>query len=195
MKLALFDFDGTITTHDSFREFILFIFGKKALLLGALKLSPWLLGYIARLIPNHAAKRKVVDHFFKGMSKDDFEKFAKEFVRNRLNKMIRPDAMKKILWHLQNGDRIIVVSASFQDYLKHWCDQHKIEIIGTKLEWKDGVLTGNFDTNCWGQEKVRRIKEHLNIEDYDEIFAYGDSRGDKEMLEMADHKGFRIFTG
>ena len=52
MKLALFDFDGTITTHDSYREFLLFSFGKMRFITGILRVSPWLLAYLLRLVSN-----------------------------------------------------------------------------------------------------------------------------------------------
>lgn len=194
MKLALFDFDGTITTHDSFREFLLFIFGTKRFLLGLIALSPWLLGYVLKIIANDKAKKRVVDWFLRDMGRDEFDKLVKDFVQKKLNRMVRQSAMKKILWHLQQDHKIIVVSASFEDYLKVWCDQHQLEIIGTKLEWEDGKLTGKFATNnCYGPEKVKRIKTYLNLEEFEEIYAYGDSRGDREMLEIAQHKGYRVF--
>ena len=113
MKLALFDFDGTITTHDSYREFLLFSFGKMRFITGILRVSPWLLAYLLRLVSNQTAKEKVTEVFFAGMSRADFDKHASAFVKQKLNSMIRPAAMKKILWHMQQKHRIIVVSASF----------------------------------------------------------------------------------
>jgi len=194
MKLALFDFDGTITTHDSYREFLLFSFGKMRFITGILRVSPWLLAYLLRLVSNQTAKEKVTEVFFAGMSRADFDKHASAFVKQKLNSMIRPAAMKKILWHMQQKHRIIVVSASFSDFLKFWCEQHQPELISTNLEENGGVLTGRFATpNCYGPEKVKRLKEHLQLDQYETIYAYGDSRGDREMLEIAHEKGFRVF--
>ncbi len=194
MKLALFDFDGTITTHDSYREFLLFSFGKMRFITGILRVSPWLLAYLLRLVSNQTAKEKVTEVFFAGMSRADFDKHASAFVKQKLNSMIRPAAMKKILWHMQQKHRIIVVSASFSDFLKFWCEQHQLELISTNLEENGGVLTGRFATpNCYGPEKVKRLKEHLQLDQYETIYAYGDSRGDREMLEIAHEKGFRVF--
>jgi phosphoserine phosphatase len=62
------------------------------------------------------------------------------------------------------------------------------------LEFVEGKFSGRFATpNCNGQEKVNRIKEYLNPEDYNPIFAYGNSSGDKPMLDMADHGFYRHF--
>ncbi|MBU1109458.1 MAG: HAD-IB family hydrolase [Candidatus Riflebacteria bacterium] len=194
MTLALFDFDGTVTTHDSFRDFLIFVTGYRIFLWRMLWLAPWMLAFVLRLISNQTAKQKVVLAFFRGMSRREFERFAQDFVLKKLNQIVRPAALAKIKWHLQQQHRVILVSASFADYLKFWCKQHQIELIATQLEDSDGVLTGRFATaNCWGPEKVRRIRELVTLEKYDKIYAYGDSRGDREMLEVATEAGYRVF--
>jgi phosphoserine phosphatase len=68
-------------------------------------------------------------------------------------------------------------------------------VLGTKLEVRDGKLTGRFITpNCYGQEKVNRLKQVLNEprQAYS-IKAFGDSRGDKELLEYADQGHYKPF--
>ena len=194
MNLALFDFDGTITTGDSYFHFIKYCFGSGRFLLNGLVCSPWLLGFKLGLIPNYRAKQRVTTQYFKGMSKEQFNSLAENYVKEKLNGMLRSEAMKKLLWHYHQGDRIIVVSATFEDYLKIWCKQHELEVIATRLEWENNKITGNFDTlNCYGPEKVNRIKQVVNLSDYEQIYAYGDSRGDKEMLEIADKKFYKQF--
>ena len=42
-------------------------------------------------------------------------------------------------------------------------------------------------------EKGNRVKEAYNLDDYDRIYAYGDSRGDKELLELADKSFYKPF--
>ena len=50
------------------------------------------------------------------------------------------------------------------------------------------MLTGEFKgKNCNGEEKVKRIKAHLMLSEYDEILAFGDSSGDEAMLSLATH--------
>lgn len=194
MKLALFDFDGTITTHDSYRELLLFFFGKGRFAVLMLRALPWLLAYVCGLIDNQTAKQRVTKICFAEMPRRQFEEKARAFVSARLNRMVRPAALEKIRWHQQQGHRVIVVSASFTDYLKYWCEQYGIEVISTRLEVSGETLTGNFATpNCYGPEKVRRISELLNITEYETIYAYGDSRGDREMLSIAHEKGYRVF--
>ena len=66
MKLALFDFDGTIYKADSFIDFIRFVKGDFKTLFGIIILAPMLIMYKLKFISNHAAKIKVFTYFFKG---------------------------------------------------------------------------------------------------------------------------------
>jgi HAD superfamily hydrolase (TIGR01490 family) len=194
MKVAFFDFDGTITTHDSFRDFLLFAVGTPAFLWGMIVLSPWLVGYVLKIIPNWKAKQRVVKWFFEGKTEEELDRIAKKFVTQKLNSIVKPSAMKKMLWHIQQEHKVMVVSASFELYLKHWCKQHDLELCGSKLEIIDGKITGKIlGKNCWGPEKVERIKKIIDLEKVEYVYAYGDSRGDREMLEMANEAGYRNF--
>ena len=57
-------------------------------------------------------------------------------------------------------------------------------------EVSDGRCDGD---NCHGQEKVRRIKEAYPLDQYREIYAYGDTGGDRPMLGLATHSFYKPF--
>jgi phosphoserine phosphatase len=60
------------------------------------------------------------------------------------------------------------------------------------LEVQKDVLTGKIDgRNCYGRQKEARIREAINLADYSIVVAYGDTRGDKEMLAMASEAHYR----
>lgn len=195
MNLVLSDFDGTITTHDSLRDFLLFAVGYKRFIAKMLPVIPWLIGYLLRIADNQKVKQKVTKQFFAGMPYDLFNEKAKTFALNILDKSVRPNIIKSLRKHKNEGCRVIVVSASFTDYLKYWCEREGFEIVSTQLEIKDNIVTGEFATpNCWGPEKIRRLSFLLPINDlhskYEKIIVYGDSpnSGDKELLNLADEK-------
>ena len=98
------------------------------------------------------------------------------------------------MWHKQQGHKVVVVSASIESWLKPWCEKHNLDIIATKIEIKDGTVTGKFLTkNCHAKEKYDRVKEAYNIGDYAYIYAYGDTCGDRELLELADESFYKPF--
>ena len=193
-KIALFDFDGTITTDDSLLKFIRFVVGDRRFLLGLVVLSPMLVLYKLKLIPNYKAKQYMLSWFFKGMSKDDFLKVANEYSLVHIDKILRPKAIEKINWHKNQGHKVVVVSASIECWLRPWCEKNGLELIATKLEIKDDIVTGKLlSKNCYGVEKVNRIKEIYNLKDFEYIYSYGDSSGDKQMLELAHEKFYKPF--
>ncbi|MGH9000745.1 MAG: haloacid dehalogenase-like hydrolase, partial [Acidimicrobiia bacterium] len=57
-----------------------------------------------------------------------------------------------------------------------------------------GRLTGALlGANCRGAEKVARLREWLGGEELEvDLWAYGDSRGDAELLALAGANGTRV---
>jgi len=194
--LALFDFDGTITRGDSFGLFLKRSVSKLQLLKGFFVLLPNLVAFKTSLISNERAKQKVVKHFFRNYDYSNLCTLGEKVALNNLKFIVKDSALKQIEKHKQQGDRIVVVSASLEIWLKPWCDSMGLELIATKLETVDGRITGKFLTpNCYGPEKVRRVKELIpNYDQYSPISAYGDSRGDRELLAMADLPHYRSFS-
>ena len=194
IDLALFDFDGTITKDDSLLKFIRFVVGDVRFVFGLVVLSPILVAYKLKLIPNYKAKQKMLSWFFKGMSKEAFFKVANEYSLVHIDKILRPKAMEKISWHKAQGHKVVIVSASIDCWLRPWCEKNGLELIATKLEIKDDIVTGKLlSKNCYGVEKVNRIKEIYNLKDFEYIYSYGDSSGDKQMLELAHEKFYKPF--
>ena len=67
------------------------------------------------------------------------------------------------------------------------------DLICTQLETdENGLITGKIKgNNCWGVEKINRLENLLGTKDQYELYAYGDSRGDLELLDNADHAFYR----
>jgi phosphatidylglycerophosphatase C len=188
-RLVLFDFDGTITTKDTFIEFIKFYHGPTKFAVGFALLSPALVAFKLKLLANWKAKEKVLSWFFKDASFQTFTTKCEAFTTDVLPKLIRPKALEAIR-EMEKNYEIVVVSASAENWVSPWCRANNLNLLATTLEVVDGKLTGKIKgKNCFGIEKVNRIKEKYDLVSYTEILAYGDSSGDKEMFELA-HKHF-----
>ncbi|MCB0737526.1 MAG: HAD-IB family hydrolase [Bacteroidetes bacterium] len=183
--IAFFDFDGTLITADSFWKFLQFTQSTPRLVFGAIVLSPILVLFKLKLLGNSVAKKAVMKHFFKGMPKEDFNAKCVNFSESEIKKWLNAEMLQKLKRHQELGHNVCLVSASLEDYLQPWCSQLNISCLATKMTFKDGHFEGNYaKPNCWGPEKERRIKQAFNLEEYDAIYAYGDSRGDREMLAL-----------
>jgi len=193
-RLVLFDFDGTITTKDTLFEFIKYYVGKPRFILGLAYCLPVLVLYKARIIVNWRAKEFVLRYFLGNENIEDINSKGKSFCHEVIPKIIKPNAIKRLKEHYEQGHEIYVVSASASNWIRFWCKKYQIGCIATELEVKNNRITGKIKgKNCHGPEKVNRIKAELNIDNYSSIFAYGDSRGDFEMLKLANNKYYREF--
>lgn len=193
MDLALIDFDGTITTKGVYPDFLRFAVPWSRKLMAGILLSPLIAGYKCGLISDPAIRHVLSRASFQGDDPARVRALGERFVRDVLPGVIRPIALERIAWHKDRGDRVMVVSASLDVYLIPWCRALDLDLICTELEIASGGrLTGRYvHGDCFGPEKVRRIRERLRLDDYGVIYAYGDTEDDRAMLDMADRKYFR----
>lgn len=192
--IAFFDFDGTITTKDTFLEFIKFCKGGLRFYFGFLWNSPYLIAYKIKLISNQTAKEKVLQFFFKKMPVEEFEKKCQLFSKQALPHLIRPKALDEIRKLKSQHYSIVIVSASPENWIQQWANMMEVELLATRLEIREGLVTGKLlGKNCHGNEKVRRIMEKYTTAEFDEIYVYGDSGGDKPMLKLATHPFYKPF--
>ena len=184
MKVYAIDFDGTLTTRDTFLAFIRFACGTPRFLLGLLLYAPLLVLMKLRLYDNGKAKQRVFAHFFKGMAIDAFDTLCQDFAHSHRH-LLRLEVVRLLEQALSEGSEVLVVSASIDNWVQPFFP--KVKVLGTQIEVIDGCLTGRFlSPNCYGQEKVRRILALYPDRSEYHLIAFGDSRGDREMLAFAD---------
>jgi phosphatidylglycerophosphatase C len=193
-KLVLFDFDGTITTKDSFIEFLIFYKGIFRFVIGMIIMFPVLIAYAFKLIPNWKAKQVVLRHFIGNQNLNSFNSVCDSFSKKVLPKLIRPGALEAIRKYQLENCTVAVVTASAENWVAPWCQQNNILCIATQLEVINGAVSGNLcGRNCYGPEKVNRIRKQFLLTEFDEIIAYGDSSGDKEMFSIAHQQYYKPF--
>ena len=194
--VAAFDFDGTLTTGDSLLPFLLFSSGKVK---GWGKLFfalPAMIGFVLKLNSRQKAKESILTSFFGGMQIASLRKKGAEFAGGELNKMVIPSHMQRLKWHQEQGHRCVLISASVDLYLSPWAKQAGFDDLICSRPQVDekGEFTGKLEgLNCWGPEKTRRLELLLGPKEGYELYAYGDSRGDQELLALADHPFYRTF--
>lgn len=192
--LVLFDFDGTLTAEDSFMAFIRGTNPALKFISGFLILSPVLILYKLGILPNWKAKQIVIRFFYRGMEAEKFFTLCRNFSKKKIPGLLRENAMQKLNEHMRNGHEVVVVTASLEPYMEAWCKISGLGLIATRLEIADGKITGKYNgKNCHGKEKAERIRQKYSLDTFEKIIAYGDSRGDKEMLGLADEKHYRVF--
>ncbi|MGH8078606.1 MAG: HAD family hydrolase [Lysobacter sp.] len=192
MNLALFDFDGTITTREMFPDFMHFAVPPTRLAIGKVVFAPLVMGYKLGIVSGTLVRAGVVGFGFRGMPESLIRQAGKDFSNEVLPGVIRPEALERIQWHKEQGDTVVVVSGALDVYLSHWCRQHNLELICSQLEVKNGALTGRYEgAQCIRKEKPRRIAERYDLGSYPVVYAYGDTKEDLDMLSIASRKYYR----
>ena len=183
-QLFAFDFDGTLTTRDTLIAFIRYACGTPRFLLGFLLHAPLLVLMKLRLYSNGKAKQRLFSWFFRGMPIETFDALCQSFASTHRH-LLRPETVRLLQQALSEGSEVLVVSASIDNWVQPFFPA--VTVLGTQIEVIDGRLSGRVLTpNCYGQETVRRILAlHPDRSAY-RLTAYGDSRGDRELLAFAD---------
>ena len=215
-KLYCFDFDGTLTTSDTLLEFIRYAKGTGRFLMVFLMYSPLLVLMKLHLFPNWKAKQLIFAHLFAGMRIEKFDALCRDFAEEYQH-LLRPKGVTLVHEALVAGAQVFIVSASIDNWVRPFFKVRGLDgvrVLGTQIEVIDGRLTGKFKSNnCYGAEKVHRITEALSaptstfspastsslastvsfVRSQYDIEAFGDSRGDKEMLAFADKGHYKPF--
>lgn len=193
--LAVFDFDGTLTRRDSLLPFLWQVVGPVQFAWNVLVLVPTLLRYATGAMDNGPAKERVLGQFLGGRSVEEIRFIAESFAAETIPSLLDPEAMGRLRWHQEQGHTTVLASASPELYVRPWAEAEDFdEALGTRLETEEGVFTGHFATpNCHGPEKPRRLEAAGFDLGGATVYAYGNSRGDRELLEMADHGFYRSF--
>lgn len=184
--VAYFDFDGTLTTGDTFLPFLKWVKGPVGYWLKLLQASPYLVAYVLKLMANDKAKEAVLKVFLAGVQQAQLQRFGDTFAAEFIGTMLRPEGMQKLAWHQAQGHDCVLVSASFDIYLAQWAKAQGFSAyLTSSLQVESGAVTGALaGDNCFGEEKVRRIQTWLTQEAREPAlsYAYGDTKGDLPML-------------
>ena len=185
--VAAFDFDGTFVRGDSFPRFLAFVLGRRRFAAVLARSAPAMVaGY--RRAGRDGAKAALIARALTGLPADQVAAKGEAFAQTLLVR-VRPAMAERMRWHADERHERILVSASLELYLQplgRLC--HFDDVIATRLEvGSDGLLTGRIHgANVRAGEKALRLAEAIGTATAT-VWAYGDSAGDRQMLEMADH--------
>ena len=189
--LALFDFDGTLTTRETFPAFMRYAVVRPRLLAGGVLLAPVVFGYRRGWVAGNPTRASIVQMGLRGVDAERLRAQGAAFARDVLPGVLRPEAMARLAWHRQRGDRVVVVSGGLDVYLAPWCADQGVELLCSVLAERGGRITGSAGPQCVGEEKVRRVHALCDPQAYAAFHAYGDTHEDQAMLAMAHHRTYR----
>jgi phosphatidylglycerophosphatase C len=190
MVIAAFDVDGTLTTRDCVRPFLERAAGRRRLITSMFR-RPLATVVAAVRRDRDRFKEIIVGGSLSGKLIADVETTGEQFAQYVLVNWLRPDTLRRLRWHQQAGHRIVLVSASLAAYLRPLASRLGIDDVLCTDSTRAGDRYGDrlVGLNCRADEKRRRLEQWLEEQRsvHAEVWAYGNSAGDRELLARADH--------
>lgn len=194
MKLYLLDFDGTISSRDSMVQFFSFIYPKHLFLFKCLSCLPLLFTYCLGLSTKDKIKSKILITFLAKFSSQELKALAYDFAIFFDQYYIKENARSYIQTILSaDCNQLYIVTASLDLWMEPIAKRLNASLISTRSLFMNNKFAGMSGNNCYGIEKVIRIQAAINITDFKNIYAFGDTAGDYEMLSLADHQHYKYF--
>lgn len=173
MKTIVFDFDKTLTYKDTMNQFFFWrMRGIRAIywpaflfLVTLVKLKFLSIKRLKELSIRMLAPKK----------KDEMLALFREFSK----KIVFADTIKILNKRIEEGNRVIVLSASPVYYLQEIFN--KIEIIGTTFEFNSNMTFKGIDKHPYGRDKYNALIEY-GICSIDEMFY--DSKSDEVLFTL-----------
>lgn len=197
MKVALFDFDGTLYPYETFQTLRYHMRDnpkyKKYYKHFVRRFAPAYFGHKLKLVPELQFQNKALESYiyaFKGASKDEVETFFSE-VGEAMREQLNEAVVERLQWLRDNNYYTILISGAFQPMLKAMFKDEFCHIIGSQVNYnkKDVLSTKIPFVRVFGARKIDLIRNHLKHKnvDWDKSHAYSDSATDLSMLKLVGH--------
>ncbi len=195
MNLALFDLDNTILAGDSDYNWSRFLI-QEGYLDGAIhaeKNEKFYADYKAGTLDIYA----FVEFQFKPLARNPrtvLNQLLKKYVEEVIKPMITEKARALVKRHQEEGDLIIVITATNSFITKPIAELFGIEnLIGTDPEEKEGEFTGKVSgLPSFKEGKVTRLEawlkgKNLSLASFENSYFYSDSHNDLPLMQKVTH--------
>jgi HAD superfamily hydrolase (TIGR01490 family) len=197
IRLAIFDFDGTLTSGHLWVGISRHhrAHGLKRLSLYSYVISHlpfWLLAKLKLYSEerNRARWGEDLAVLFKGFSPSQAREAFVWIRDNYFWSRMRPEMLGLIQEHRTRGDKTLLLSGMFEEFLAVVGERLGLDfVIGTRLEIRDGVYTGRIvPPLCFGENKARALEDFVKVRglqiDFKNSSAYADSYYDLPVFKM-----------
>ena len=184
-ETVVFDLDGTLIEGDSFVRYLLFcLWSTPWRIVRCVHLPFAVLIYLLKIKNNSWLKQVFLQAVVGGLKAHRIEHISRVFSRWIWKKKLKSQAQAKLHMHRELGQRIVLVSASPDLYVRHIARELYIEnVYCTEVGWENDRCTGTLASqNIYGPAKLAVLAE--NAESLGVV--YSDHHSDLGLLLAAD---------
>lgn len=186
--VAVFAFDGTLTTKQSIWRFLYHVVGPWRFFTTLIILAPMFLRLALHKMNAVQLCQLLPYYFLKGEAENKIKRVSRRFVNRSLPACMNTKALRQLDWHQKQGHTTILVGDAPECYLTPWGQEKGFDYIaGSQFEILNGHLTGHLTTqNCNAEEKVNRLIKILgNLQQY-RIYTYASGLANQSLLSIAN---------
>lgn len=197
--IAAFDFDHTLLRGDTLLILHRLVHRPSAFYAGCLTLVPQFVRWKLGCLSTTAFKECYLGAILHSTSLVQRRMVFQHQLPDSLMRLLNPEAVQRLRWHQRQGHRVVIVTALPRFLISPVAERLGVELLAT--ETTDPMIHTPSDplrltsANCKGAEKTRRLQEWFQEPLSSVILhAYGDSHGDRELLQASNHPHWRSFV-
>lgn len=194
MRVAIFDFDGTLYEKETFQ--IMMEHLKNHPLYHTryqsffMRILPRYIGFKIKVYPEGRMKEKSMQLYLnalKQLSQIEVETYFREIAAD-MREDFNPLVLSKLEQHIDDGDYVMLVSGSYTPFIQIVTEQLGFDkVIGTDIFYENNTI--DYSTPVYhinGLRKNEKIEEalHGKVVDWENSYAYADSLSDLSVLEL-----------
>lgn len=194
MRVAIFDFDGTLYKKETFHLMMDHMKGhpiyRRKYNRFFLSILPIYISYKLKLYPENRMKERLMQLYISAFGKISDKKLTSFFneIAGKMESDFNPQVLARIEQHIHDGAFTMLVSGAYTALLKSATKNITFDtIIGTEIPIKDKMVDHSKSIyHIQGERKneyILNILEKRNI-DWKNSFAYADSYSDLPVLEL-----------
>lgn len=196
--VAAFDFDGTLIRGDCLLMLHRQLKGVGGMALDWLRLIRPFLAWSRGRLSTAGFKERYLCVVLLDMTRETLSIALSHALPAVEWRALRPGALARLRWHQTQGHRVVIISASPRPLIAPLADRLGVDLLATEisdpLEHGPSTPLRLTSANCKGAEKVQRLKDWLDLPlEEISLYAYGDSRGDRQLLEVSTAPHWRSF--
>lgn len=188
MNLLAFDFDKTITICDTILPVSRYLCEKLNRKNKFIIVQLYFFFFRLHFISSKSFKEKIVATLLKGLNPEFIEKIILKFYQENYSNLLNSEIIELIDSEQQKGNYVIIITSNMQLFVNPIKKILPVnDVFATEVEISDKIILGKIvGDNCSGKVKadiLNKCKQKYNPE---KVIAYGDSKGDYDMLNFAD---------
>ena len=136
-----------------------------------------------------------VAQFLSSLPMDRLHELREDYIKSEIEPHIRPKAMEVLCQHVEQGNKVVIISATNDFVVSAIAKRFGIEdadVLSTPLEIQDERYTGKLtDKPNFQEGKIYHLNKWLEKQQasgttFIKTYAYSDSKNDIPLLEWAD---------